>query len=112
MFKEGDYANSMFFIIEGSIKILKKNFRGNSKVLTELSAPHFFGEMSIFDTQKRSADVIAATTVIIAELPCHKVKDLYSEYPKVAIYILEKIIQSLSCKLRAINSRHVNFGLS
>src|SRR5258706_8638694 len=54
VFKEGDKADGLYVLCQGSVMIIKESARGKFK-LAELDAPNFFGEMAILHSGVRSA---------------------------------------------------------
>ena len=52
--KEGDAGLGAYVIVEGRASVKRRN-----KVVATLRKGNFFGEMSLFDSQPRSADVVA-----------------------------------------------------
>ncbi|MDX8389822.1 MAG: Crp/Fnr family transcriptional regulator [Mariprofundaceae bacterium] len=55
---EGDAGDSMYIILDGSVKVTYYAVDGREMVLTILEAGSFFGEMSLLDAQPRSATVM------------------------------------------------------
>ncbi|OGH96934.1 MAG: hypothetical protein A2104_08250 [Candidatus Melainabacteria bacterium GWF2_32_7] len=109
IFNEGDNAAEMYFILEGSVKIFKKTYKGGSKLLVELHESQFFGEMALIDRGKRSTSVVAATDLILASLSWEKLNKEFEAYnPNLAIYTYKKIAQVLSLRLRQANTLYVH----
>lgn len=52
--KEGDTGATFFMIKDGSVEVRRKG-----KVLSKLGKGQFFGELSLLDSQPRSADVVS-----------------------------------------------------
>jgi len=61
LFRKGDEGNEMYIIKEGAIKIVLPSSVGEEIILAVLREPSFFGTMSMFDGQSRSADAVAMT---------------------------------------------------
>ena len=68
VFKEGDKADGLYVLCQGSVMIIKESARGKFK-LAELDAPNFFGEMAILRDTPRMATVraIRQTTLFAME---------------------------------------------
>src|SRR5689334_1433688 len=62
VFAEGDPGDSMYFIIEGGVRIEKliQGPSGSRKTLAVLQAGDYFGEMSLVEQKPRSASAITA----------------------------------------------------
>jgi CRP-like cAMP-binding protein len=61
--KRGEEGNALYLIVEGAAEV-----RRGSRKLARLTIGQFFGEMSIFDNQARSADVVAVRPSKVAIL--------------------------------------------
>lgn len=59
IFKEGDYASCMYDILCGRVGIYANYGAANEKLLTELTAEQFFGEMGMIECYPRSATAVA-----------------------------------------------------
>ena len=59
LFHKGDSGNQMFMIVCGRVKISILSTEGKELILGILEAGNFFGEISLFDSQKRSATTTA-----------------------------------------------------
>jgi CRP-like cAMP-binding protein len=108
--REGDKAQSMYFIIEGSVKILKKSNESSDEIVGFLNDPDFFGEMALIDGEERSATVIAQSDLLIAELRWDSFQETFSSKPEIIIYVLANIAKTLSLRLRSINASYANIA--
>ena len=99
---EGDkMPYSMFVILEGKVKVCKNYGQSNEKNITELKSGEFFGEMSLFLKEPRSATVVADTKAVILEINqnnTYKVIKRYPELPYSILTTLCKRIQLLNQK--------------
>jgi len=101
---EGDSSQKMYFIIEGTVNVFRKNYTGRTEDICELSAQSYFGEMSIIDGGPRSASVAAKTNVVLAELKWEDVRALFDDKPEIMCYMFKNIGNTLSMRLRRVNS--------
>lgn len=62
IFKEGDKADSVYFIITGSVEV-SRNDKGTKILLAKLGKDAVFGEMALIDKKPRSATVITLEPV-------------------------------------------------
>jgi CRP-like cAMP-binding protein len=83
--KQGDEANSMFFIIDGTVRITALD---QSVTYAELSKDSFFGEVSLFYDTNRTASVISKTECTLIELCKKNLNDALQVYPEVKASIL------------------------
>ncbi len=92
--KRGDKGNGLYLILDGSAEV-----RRGRRRLARLGAGQFFGEMSLFDDQPRSADVIALRPSKMAVLQKWEFWGFAATQPGVVLSIL----QEMSRRLRAAN---------
>jgi CRP/FNR family cyclic AMP-dependent transcriptional regulator len=80
--KEGDPGDYMFIIIEGKVKVLLK--RGKKEIiLATLEKGNFFGEMSLFGGNPRSASVQALTDLKLLKITRKDIVRLSESNPKL-----------------------------
>lgn len=101
---EGDESKKMYFIIEGSVTVFRKNYKGRLEYIYELSASSYFGEMAIMDGGPRSASVKAKTDLVVAELEWTDVRYLFEDKPEIMCYFFKNIGNIISMRLRRSNS--------
>lgn len=79
-----DTPDSLYYIIEGSVTVLKEDDDGHEIVLAYLNAGDFFGEMGLFmDESNRSAWIRARGACELAEISYDKFREVAKEYPDV-----------------------------
>jgi len=108
VFQEGDEATKIFFIIEGSAHVVKKSITGFQKGLVELTSPELFGEMALLDKGRRSASVIASSSLITAELSYNNFFQIFSQKPEFAIFLYKGLARELSMRIRHINTKYAS----
>lgn len=66
--KEGDEADGMYFLEEGTVKVTKSNENGNSgeREVSKLGSGSYFGELALITHRPRAANVYADTDVKVA----------------------------------------------
>ncbi len=96
---ENDEGSSLFWILQGRVKIVRMSEDGKEVILNVLSEDDFFGEMSVLDGYTRSASVIAMDNSELFIIRRNTFLKLLSEHPDITI----KIIQTLSKRLRRAN---------
>ena len=100
---EGDTTQKMYFIISGMVNVYRRTYKGKDETICTLSAPTYFGEMSIIDGGPRSASVAAKTDVVLAELKWEDMRYLFDDKPEIMSYIFKNIASTLSLRLRRLN---------
>lgn len=93
--KRGEKGNGLYLILEGAADV-----RRNSRSLARLEAGQFFGEMSLFDNQPRSADVVTLAPSKMAVLQKWEFWGYAASQPGVVLSILEE----MSRRLRAADN--------
>lgn len=92
--KRGEGGLGLFLILEGAAEV-----RRGSRKLARLGVGQFFGEMSLFDDQPRSADVVATQTAKCAVLSKWEFWGFAESEPKV----LRGALEEMSRRLRETN---------
>lgn len=98
---ENDWGSSVYFILEGWVKIRTYNLDGKEVTLNILGKGEIFGEMAALDEVPRSTDVITLAPTIIGNLPAQDfVKLIYTE-PMAGV----RLAQLMGRRLRQVNRR-------
>ncbi|MBL4888670.1 MAG: cyclic nucleotide-binding domain-containing protein [Candidatus Lindowbacteria bacterium] len=102
---EGDVGDSLYVIHKGSVRILKTTLAGEEYTVVTLSHNEHacIGELSLFDTERRSATVVAEvpTDVLIMK---KEIFDKFADrYPRHALNIFRKLAGVMSTRLRKAN---------
>lgn len=98
--REGDMGNCMYIITEGTVNVSKGN-----QVLMQMGPRDFFGELSLLDTETRSATVTATTDCILFRIDQEAFYDLIDSRPEV----VRGIIRILCQRIRATNQKLSTF---
>ena len=80
---EGDSPDTLYYIIQGSVRVMIEDDSGHEMVLAYLNKGDFFGEMGLFDIQKRSALVVARENCELAEMSYPKFRFLAQQDPGI-----------------------------
>lgn len=88
---EEDEGDTMFIIDTGSVKITRISEDGREVILSMLGEGEFFGEMSIFDGEARSANVITLEESEVFILKRADFLHILERYPKISITLLEEL---------------------
>jgi CRP/FNR family cyclic AMP-dependent transcriptional regulator len=98
---QNERGQSMFLLVTGRVKVSLASPDGKELALSYLDAPAHFGEMSLVDTEPRSADVIAVTEVEVLSLDAKDLSAAIQVQPRLAL----ALIATLSRRLRHTISR-------
>lgn len=94
IFEENSVGKEMYIIISGKVKIIKEKDTVET-ILATLEEGEFFGEMSLFDNNPRSATVKAIGNVKLLEINQKNFLKKISKDPSLAFRILEKMSQRI-----------------
>lgn len=100
IFKQGDQGDSMYIILEGSVDI-HINHDESSLCVASLGPFDYFGEISLFLGEKRSASVFAATSLVVAEITRELIHPLLNNNKE----LLEKLSQSITSHITENNNK-------
>ncbi len=95
LFEEGDYADSMYRIVYGKIAIKKRLIEGADKLLAELGAGEYFGEMSLLTGARRSATATATEESEVIVITQEMFSQMLKEDPDVGLNLLKQLAQRL-----------------
>ncbi|KKI99760.1 Crp/Fnr family transcriptional regulator [Prochlorothrix hollandica] len=98
---ENDWGNSVYFILEGWVKIRTHNLDGKEITLNILGQGELFGEMAPLDEVPRSTDVMTLVPTIIGNMPSQDFVDLIHSEPLAGI----RLAQLMARRLRQVNRR-------
>ncbi|QGG81093.1 cAMP-activated global transcriptional regulator CRP [Litorivicinus lipolyticus] len=92
----GDKAESLFFIIKGSVTVLIEDDDGREMIIAYLNKGDFIGEMGLFDEHPtRSAWIKAKTECEVAEISYAKFKEVIREDPEFFLRIGQQMAHRL-----------------
>lgn len=100
IFKENSKGEELFIVLSGCIAINKNVAGGRKRNLGNLKGGEVFGEISLFDTEPRSADAEATEDTEVVVLPNDKFLGLLKDNLQLAICIQKKVITILCHRLR------------
>jgi CRP/FNR family transcriptional regulator, cyclic AMP receptor protein len=103
--KQGDPGDSMYFVLEGELRV-RISVLGQETVLATLSAGDFFGDISLFDHGPRSADVVANNHSLVVKISAAAFDKLAKEAPEIATPFLRAVGRTLSARIRNDNKRY------
>jgi len=102
---EEESGNSMFFIVEGKVKVLRSD--DYKEIIISLLGPgEFFGEMAILDGMGRSATVSAVEDSELFILQRNEFLYLLNSHPEVSINLLKELsirLRNATNKIKALS---------
>jgi CRP-like cAMP-binding protein len=107
--REGAREAFMCLIVEGKVKVLKRDSERENRVITAFGPGKTFGEMSLIDGEPRSATVIAADNTILLVLTEEGYLNLLEETPRLGAKLLVMIARAMSQRLRQTSGVLVDY---
>jgi CRP/FNR family transcriptional regulator, cyclic AMP receptor protein len=96
IFKEGDQGDAMYLIVDGKVKV-----HSGAKVFAQLGQKQTFGEMSILDSEPRSASVTSLSDLTLLKIQREDFTEILAEKPEISLGIIKVLIG----RLREANRR-------
>lgn len=96
LFNEGEIGNCMYIIFRGSVRIHK-----GAQTLAVLNERNFFGELSLLDTETRSASATTETECFLLKIDQEPFYELLETQPDIG----RGVIRVLSKRLRDLNQK-------
>ena len=99
--REGETPSAIYFILRGSVSVMMQDEDGHELILAYLGPGEFFGELGLFGSAKRSAQVSARTQTEVAVIS-------YSQFLELCrnnINLLMHLTEQIATRLRATSLR-------
>lgn len=103
--RQGETGDSMYVVQGGRVEVLQESKKSGEQHLAFLNAGDFFGEMSVFEKEVRSATVRAAGEARVLKIDKRALLTRIREDPLLAMNLLK----TMSHRIRRLNeeiSRH------
>ena len=105
---EGELTWGVYFIIRGNVLIFKANrLTGESYDVGQLTQGNFFGEMSLVDSQPRSASVKALDNCSLFFIDKEDFDRFISESPDRKLRFYESCLKTVINRLRETDENYV-----
>jgi CRP/FNR family transcriptional regulator, cyclic AMP receptor protein len=105
LFQEGELGDGLYVIISGEVAVLRRGEEEDEQVIAVLSAPQFFGEMSLIEKEYRSATTRARSEAELLHLTGEDLAEFRKQYPDGFTHVVINIARVLSARLRQGNAR-------
>ena len=95
----GARADTLYYLVRGSVVVLIKDTEGHEMILTYLNQGDFIGEVGMFDPSDmpvRTAYVRAKTACEVAEVPYNKFRQLVQVNPEILMRLTAQLSHRLS----------------
>jgi CRP/FNR family cyclic AMP-dependent transcriptional regulator len=101
VFREGDDSDTCYVVCAGHARAIRTHSDGRTITLATFGAGEVFGELAMFDDEKRSATVEAIDAVESIAILGPDMRRLLREHPEISA----KLVTTLGRRLRAANER-------
>src|SRR4051795_8380381 len=101
IFREGDASDTCYVVRTGHTRALRENTDGRMIALAHFGPGDIFGELAMFDDERRSATVETLDAVQSIAVAGSDMRRLLREHPGLAV----KLVISLGRRLREANER-------
>ena len=101
VFHEGDDSDTCYIVQGGHARALREHADGRQITLATFGPGDIFGELAMFDDERRSATVEATDELEVVAILGGDMRRLMREHPDIAV----KLVISLGRRLRAANER-------
>src|SRR3954447_1067421 len=101
IFREGDSGNTCYVVQDGSVRVTRNHSDGRTITLAELRPGDLFGELAMFDSERRSATVEAVEDTTGVALLAGDMHRLLLRHPEISI----KLLSAFADRLKEANER-------
>jgi CRP-like cAMP-binding protein len=101
VFREGDRSDTCYVVRSGRVRAVRAHSVGRSITLATLGPGDIFGELAMFDAERRSATIEAIEATEAAAILGRDMRRLLRAHPDIAV----KLLGSLGRRLRETNDR-------
>jgi CRP-like cAMP-binding protein len=101
VFREGDESNTCYVVRKGLARAVTEHSDGRSITLANFGPGDIFGELAMFDNERRSATVETVEDTEVIAILGGDMRRLLREHPDIAV----KLVAALGRRLRETNER-------
>ena len=101
VFREGDDSDTCYVVYAGHARAIRQHSDGRTITLARFGPGDIFGELAMFDDERRSATVEATDELEVLGILGPDMRRMLREHPDMAV----KLVISISRRLRAANER-------
>jgi CRP-like cAMP-binding protein len=101
IFREGDESDTCYIVRSGHARAMREHVDGRSLALAHFGPGDIFGELAMFDDERRSATVETLDAVDAIAIAGSDMRRLLRQHPDIAV----KLVIALGRRLRDANER-------
>ena len=105
LFAEGMPGELLYIIMSGCVEIIKKTKYNEQIVLATLGANDIVGEMSLIDSEPRSATVITREDSVLLVIKKQSFNEILQSDPRTAAKVLMVLLKVISRRLRMTDKK-------
>jgi CRP-like cAMP-binding protein len=109
VFSEGAEAREFYVLLRGEVEVFKALKSGGEARLATLTPGHWFGEMSVFDVQRRSASVRTLGACRFLVVTARDLDMLYRRDIKSYTLLVLNVTRELARRLRIVDELVADF---
>ena len=102
---EGDQGDEAYFLLRGSVRVMKKGPEDDDQELAQIAAPSLLGHMSLVDHSRRSATCVATMPCLVLVLDRPSYGSLLREASARGTALRRLLLSSLTRQLISGNAR-------
>jgi CRP-like cAMP-binding protein len=99
VFNEGDPADGMYLILEGSVQIIRKTASGEERTVAIVTPGQSFGEIGLLVERPRGATAAAGTELRVLKITRVALDLLHKSAPDIAYMMYQVLARSLAEQL-------------
>jgi CRP/FNR family transcriptional regulator len=108
VFEEGDVGNCCYVLHSGAVKVMRRLPDGRRITLAQMGSGSVFGELALFDGERRSASVVALELTSAVVLATEEVMAVLRADSGAML----RVATGLANRLRATNERLLEYALA
>jgi CRP-like cAMP-binding protein len=101
VFREGDESSTCYIVRSGHVRAVREHTDGRSITLATFGPGDIFGELAMFDDERRTATIEAIDESEAIAILAGDMRRLLREHPDIAVKLLSSLVQ----RLRQTNER-------
>jgi CRP-like cAMP-binding protein len=101
VFREGDESNTSYIVRDGHARAVRQHSDGRTLTLANFGPGEVFGELAMFDSDRRSATIEAIDDLDLLAILGADMQRLMRAHPDIAV----KLVITLGRRLRELNDR-------
>jgi CRP-like cAMP-binding protein len=101
VFRQGDDSDTCYVVRSGRARAVRENSDGRALTLATFGPGDIFGELAMFDAERRSATVETLEETVVIGILGSDMRRLLRQHPDISI----KLLSSLGRRLRETNER-------